>query len=154
MKLQIFDSFGRELRKLGSADSAMKKAPLPDPVEAGYAPPNPNQSRKNCGNCYKLSTNGSCSEVAGEIVSNGMCSYHVFGTPHDQGGCLQTGQKMDQKTAGYVVLKTVDGTSCDVCIAYHGDAKGGRCHAVQSKGEPATVEPRGCCNRWHNSQES
>jgi hypothetical protein len=143
MSEELYEKFSA--RFIISPETEMKEVPLPDKVQAGYALPNPDGSRKNCGNCYKFVPSvGNCFEVEGNIKKSGMCSYHVYGSPFSAKAppSLQV-TKMDQKLAGYID-SAGDGTSCDTCK----NSRDGVCIAVQENSAPAKIEAKACCNRW------
>jgi hypothetical protein len=126
--------------------------PLPSLEEVMYAPPNPDGSRKSCGNCWKFVTTGSCVEVEGDISEDQVCGYHVFGTPF-AAAPPSGADKMSQAVSGLITKR--GGTSCDICKAYDpGDAKGGHCKGVQKGGKLAVVQARGCCGRWHDKGQA
>lgn len=109
--------------------------------QAGYMPPNSDNSRKSCSNCWKYQKDKQrCLEVAGTITPLMVCNTHVFG------GAITmefTAQQTPAQFAG--LIETSEGTSCDNCSAF----KEGFCQRLQDgQGNNAKVEARGCCDAW------
>jgi len=122
--------------------------PLPSPGDVLYAGPNPDGSRKKCGNCFLWRTDESCSVHRPEIMvpGNAVCGYHVFGQPQD----FPFAEAM-LTPAETGLVQTLDGTSCDLCKYYQPVSRTlGSCRAVQDPGSgtSAVVRALGCCSRW------
>lgn len=118
------------------------EADLPEPWGVLYAAPNKNGERKSCGNC-RFAKNGAtkCEILPSPISREMVCGYHV-----------PAGELANPKLSG---LTTVPGgTSCDTCRFYEGDDdENGTCHGVvDTSGEYAAVEAKGCCARWEESE--
>lgn len=127
------------------------------PEHVLYVRPNPNGTRKMCGNClfWKMS-DAQCFLHEADIVTmmDMICGYHVFGQPFPGGdGEELTARNMDPvqpETSG--LIQVPGGTSCDTCMHYYASAQTvGTCLALQdpnNPGENPVVEPLGCCTRW------
>jgi len=128
-------------------------APPPTLSQVLYTPPNPDLSRKMCGNCSGWVRNKSCKIHAPDVVvpADGICGYHMFGTPHtDRGSEHPNLQYADPEMSG--LEQVPGGVSCDRCRFYTmvgGDF--GTCAAVVADGARASVAARGCCTRWVRS---
>lgn len=121
---------------------------MPTPDQVLYEHPNPDGSRKKCGNCVMWSgpVTQRCAILPGKRITDDMvCGYHTAGTPS---GLSMNARPADPKTVGLV--RTANGTSCSNCKAYQRKtATGGECQAVQSPdGGHAKVEALGCCTMW------
>jgi len=125
-------------------------ADAPEPWGVLYAQPNPDGSRKNCKNCFSYVLTRSCKVHAPELVipPDGICGYHIFGTPHRERGKEYPGlQYLDPTMSG--LEQVPGGTSCDRCRYYEEmSPQDGLCMAVQTNGAPAVVQALGCCARW------
>ena len=84
-----------------------------------------------------------------EVVADGICGYHVPGSPMEKFKKRLPMTPVTGELAGYEVVP--GGTSCDNC-KYYNDLtdSGGSCNAVHVDGSPAPVDPKGCCTRWEN----
>lgn len=135
----------------GASPQKPKRIPLPSAPEAVYAGPNPDGSRKRCGNCYKFVADGSCVEVAGRVEEGAVCNLHVFGRPQTLPPPFGPRPKLGAVDAGLIPTPGGDGTSCDLCRFYKPSAPDvGLCEALADAMQmpPAAVEPLGCCSRW------
>jgi hypothetical protein len=111
---------------------------LPEPWGVVYTPPNPDASRKSCGNCMMW-------------VDDDVCGYHIYGEPMAEWMGHPGMQPVQQEYSG---LETVEGgTSCDSCRYYDGDEVEGTCRAVIIPGSLAPVQALGCCARWESVGE-
>jgi len=129
------------IKKMGES-----QAPLPIPPEVIYRHPNPDGSRKKCGNCnFWMAAQNLCTLHGPDVVvpENMYCNYHIYGAPADQ---MDT--DLDYVKQELSVLRRAGGgLSCDVCIHYR---EGGKCVGVAdpSTGKPpASVEAKGICSR-------
>lgn len=116
---------------------------LPNRVEAGYVPANPDGTTKNCKNCWKwVQGKTQCLELGAAVVTEDMvCTLHNYGQPTHEDAPPTSGQLLPADV-GLEVAPL--GTACISCE--HFDA--GFCRAVQDEGTFAQVEPLGCCNHW------
>lgn len=123
---------------------------LPTIGEALYAPPNPDGSRKSCGNCY-LMCGGSttrCSVHDVPVSPDMVCGYHLFGEPVPMGIQLPV-LPIAPELSGLATIP--GGTSCGGCRFFGPTAYGppgtslGSCAGIA--GQP-TVDAGGCCARW------
>jgi hypothetical protein len=117
---------------------------LPGPAGVLYAPPNKDDSRKSCGNCFMWSGDKRCliHDRDLEVSADSVCGYHVFGKPLKK--WVDRGiQALDPALTG--LEKVPGGTSCDLCMWF----EKGLCLAVRGPdGNPAKVQAKGCCARW------
>ena len=126
------------------------KAPIPKNLptlsEVVYTPPNPDESRKYCGNCFMWSKDEHCLIFSKDkkVVKYGVCNYHIYGKSKDV--WISGAEPLNPKLAGF--LETKKGTSCDICNWYNDDST---CSiVVDEKYEYADVQLKGCCSRWQN----
>lgn len=142
---------------LGSRSPGVpSRPPVPLPSADGvlYSKPNPDGTRKSCGNCYKWVTIGACVEVAGDIEPSMVCGYHVFGKPQPVVLMVDELRKMTGAEAGLIETPSGEGTSCDACRFYEPSERShseGLCEAVASSVDdnpPVVVDALGCCARW------
>lgn len=131
--------------------SPPRKVRLPVLNEVLYTPPNPDGSRKACGNCYQWTRDHKCLTVHGTIAPDMVCGYHVFGLPQNEWVDLGQSQ-VDAHQAGLYRHEAGQGTSCDNCKWSSFDKPPhGMCAAVTDGGSyPAMIEARGCCARWED----
>lgn len=116
---------------------------LPTKIEAGYVPPNPDGTSKNCKNCWKwIQGKTACLELGDAVVEQDMvCTLHSYGQPRHEDVPPTSGHLQPSD----VGLEEVPlGTSCITCASFDS----GFCRAVQDEGAYAVVEPLACCNRW------
>lgn len=132
-----------------------ERIPYPRADQVLYAGPNPDGSRKACGNCWKFVTNGACCEVLGEIEPTQVCSLHVFGKAQVM---LPIGvpTRLSAAEAGLIDTPAGEGTCCALCRFYEADINGsevGMCRALGAIDglPPIVVEPLGCCARWEEN---
>jgi hypothetical protein len=130
-----------------------EQAPLPMPGGALYRPPNPDGSRKSCGNCIMfVSKENRCviHSRSLEIGDDLMCGYHVYGTPMerwmDHPGIMPvTPDLSGLRWAG-------PGVACASCKFYVAQSnEGGTCIAVSdpnTRKPGVPVESRGWCARY------
>lgn len=127
------------------------QAPLPIPPEVIYRHPNPDGSRKKCGNCNFWMDKANLCTLHGPTVvvaENMYCNYHVFGAP-----ATEMDTDLDFVKPELSGLRRAGGgLSCDVCVYYRETQKdqAGNCNGVAnpSTGKPpAQVESRGICSR-------
>ena len=128
-------------------------APLPMPNGALYRHPNPDGTRKRCGNCVMfIESEDRCFihppdlEVAGDM----WCGYHIFGKPM-AGSTLREG--MQAVTPDISGLRRVGaGAACAGCQFYKDQGTGtGLCYGVSRPDDrqpPAPVELLGNCARY------
>lgn len=133
------------------------RIPQPTAPEVGYAGPNPDGSRKRCGNCYKFIATGACVEVMGRIEPGMVCNFHLFGRPQDTPPLRAPTPKSSAVDAGLISSPLGEGTSCNICRFYTPDSQQrdiGLCAAVADPLglPPAAVEALGCCYRWSTVQ--
>lgn len=129
-------------------------AGLPKPWGVLYAHPNPDGSRKSCGNCSGWVRTQSCKihDPAVAVPADGICGYHIYGSPHSIRGSEHNRiQYVDPESSGLEQVQ--GGTSCDRCLYYKGQSEvAGVCHAVVMEGNvEAVVEALGCCTRWEKA---
>lgn len=139
-----------------------QRIPYPTAAQVLYAGPNPDGTRKSCGNCWKFVVAGRCLDVSGEINIGQVCGLHVFGKAQtselqaftlvgDNGTPVA---KMLPAEAGLIDTPGGEGTSCDLCRFYTPDNEdSGLCEAVGGADglPPVIVDARGCCARWELS---
>lgn len=120
-----------------------------------YAPPNPDGSKKKCGNCaFFVPEAEECMIHDGSIeVAEGMvCGYHVFGkTLSIRSSEAIRADPIDPKLSGLEDVSDLDGTSCGSCRFFESTGRGkGVCHGVaKASGQPPQpVQELGCCARW------
>lgn len=123
---------------------------LPEPWGTLYAPPNPDGSRKNCGNCWAWVKEGKCliHKKTLKVIKDAVCGFHIFGKPKDEWEDLDI-EPYDSKLSGLIKTK---GTSCDLCIWYEGKEKGICLGVSDGKNKPAKVQAKGCCARWEKKE--
>jgi hypothetical protein len=125
--------------------------PQPSPSDVLYARPNADKSRKMCLNCGLWAEQDKvCLLLGTEIPVGGemVCGYHCYGEPKLYGTTLG-GQAMADPDLTGLITAPPGGTSCDRCKYYDPKSdQAGTCRAVQVGGQPAPVEPLGCCARW------
>lgn len=122
-------------------------------VECLYAPPNPDRSRKACGNClFWLPEREECflHDASVTATADSVCGYHVFGAPMEP---VPSRENMAPVTPELSGLEQVpDGTSCDSCAHYSGGEQSGVCGLLWDKTDgtpvPAEVQALGCCCAW------
>lgn len=129
------------------------KAPLPFPPGVLYRHPNPDGSRKNCGNCIMWVANEDRCVIHPRDLRIGedeMCGYHVFGQPMpkwmDHPGIMPvTPDISGLRMAG-------PGVACASCVFYKKQSdQGGLCMGVanpETGQAPVPVESRGWCTRY------
>lgn len=107
-----------------------------------YAGPNPDGSRKNCGNCMMWSKDNRCTIHAAnrEITAGMVCGFHVYGEPMDK-RMDHPGLKTVTPSESGLIVAPPGGTSCDNCSFYAAR----KCMALLGK---PSVHPKGCCARW------
>ena len=124
-----------------------KSSGYPTPGEMLYQPPNPDGSRKKCGNCFMF-----CKEEdkclifkkGQKVVESQICRYYVFGTPRNKWQDMGI-DPIDTKMAG--LEEVGEGTSCDNCEYFNKN----KCYRVapeKGKEPPTPVDPLSCCNGW------
>jgi len=150
------------ITKIADAPKAKKnlQGSLPKTWGALYAHPNPDGSRKNCGNCMMFISKDKQCEIHDhniEVTKDMTCGYHVFGAPHPKRMHKADGVHLDPVDPKHSGLDKVGkGTSCDICEYYKNPKNGtGTCIVVQESdgdgnavGKLAIVEAKGCCSRW------
>jgi hypothetical protein len=148
----------------------------PDPArltlaDVLYAPPNPDMTRKRCGNCLLwLGARGEEQVVDREecfihaadvvVIADMVCGYHVFGVP--------MGSDVPPREGVVSVLpehsglcQPEDGSACELCEHFTaGTGRTGLCNVafeedVDHDGDPmhAVVEVNGCCAAWRERAE-
>ena len=122
----------------------------PRPADVLYVHPNPDGSRKRCGNCLLWCRTDQCTihDAQIEVTQSMVCGYHVYGQPTPQRE--ERGQDPVDPDISGLTIAPGDGTSCDTCRWYEARVAGGLCRAVVDpvSGESARVEALGCCARW------
>lgn len=120
-----------------------------------YAPPNPDGSKKKCGNCAFFIQDAEQCMIHDEdiqITERMVCGYHVFGDPVTlEFADAISAEPIDPKLSGLEDTGRLDGTSCSSCVFFEGTGPGkGLCHGVAKEGgqPPQPVQPLGCCARW------
>jgi hypothetical protein len=137
-----------------------------------YSPPNPDMTRKRCGNCVLwLGARGDGETPVREecfihaadvmVVENMVCGYHVYGIP--MGGDVPLRESMAPVTPEFSGLsQPEDGASCELCAHWRATmgARAGTCAVAfedDTDGDgdpiPATVQPNGCCAAWQALDE-
>lgn len=147
-----------------SADQAVPRLGLGDVL---YSPPNPDGTRKRCGNCMfwfgvgaPAGTRDECFLHDAEVLAprDSVCGYHVHGV--GQAVARPPRQNMIPVLPEYSGLcSTDDGSSCDNCVYFTPTAGlAGTC-AVASELDtdadgdpvPALVHRAGCCAAWRET---
>lgn len=138
-----------------TANAPDKRVPYPSAADVLYAGPNPDATRKQCGNCYKWLTQGACVEVAGDVAPTQVCGLHVFGKPQPAQLINDPPPKRLPATVNLTPTPHDAGASCDTCRFYEPlpADPGGLCGALGAVDglPPVIVEPRGRCARWQVS---
>ena len=129
----------------------VKDAPLPEPWGVLLAHPNPDGSRKSCGNCMMWARADQCAIHDPDLVitADQTCGYHVFGQPMEMLPDHPGTQYVDPDYSGLELVP--GGTSCDLCIYYEPvDEESGWCHQISAPdaGPPWPVGPLMCCAAW------
>lgn len=118
----------------------------PPPWGVLYQPPNPDGSRKKCGNCvfWVRGDPGKCviHEKSIDVYKDHICGYYVYGRPKSEWVGLEEIEPVKPKYSG--LERILGGTSCDTCKAFDN----GSCHMVYVEGNPAKVDAKACCARW------
>jgi len=132
--------------------ATQENGPLPYDWGILYAPPNPDGSRKQCGNCIMWSKDNKCTIHSAdvEVTENSICGYHVFGNPMPERMEHEGMMPVTPALSGLEVIQ--GGTSCDICM-YHFPDEGKCLGAVGADGKLLDVEPKGCCSRWEPGAE-
>ncbi len=128
-------------------------APLPMPTGALYRHPNPDGSRKNCGNCvFWGSKENRCALHAADLqVDSGeWCGFHIFGSPMEKTAPRGGMQTVTPDISG--LRDVAAGAACAGCRFYRdqGDDSG-FCFGVSQPDDrkpPITVELLGVCARY------
>lgn len=136
----------------GATGTASPAVSLPRPDGVLYAPPNPDGSRKSCGNCCMWAEKDMLCMIHGSlpITFQMVCGYHVFGQPQLFSTSVIRPDGLPPELTG--LEEVPGGTSCDLCRFYDS----GRCRGVSDPSTnrpPAKVEALGCCARWERSEE-
>lgn len=138
---------------LGALGQARDQAPLPMPDGALYRHPDPDGSRKSCGNCI-MWVSGEARCVIHErnqvVESQQMCGYHIFGQPMTKWEDHPGIQPVTPDISG--LRWAGPGVACASCKFYrrHDDVSG-LCVGVS---DPKTREPgvpvesKGWCARY------
>lgn len=127
------------------------QAPLPEAWGVLYAPPNPDGSKKKCGNCALfISFAERCAIHSNslKIIDGMVCGYHVFGVP------MVSAEPIDPKLSGLEDVSDLKGSSCSSCIYFEPTSKkNGLCHGVSKANghPPQPVQALGCCGRWERA---
>jgi len=127
-------------------------AKLPKPWGVVYDSPNPDGSRKACGNCmmYITEKGGLCAIHGPDVrmTPDRICGYYVYGKPMEKMMPMPGMKPVDPKFSG--MNRAPGGVSCDVCIYYvKKDEEKGLCRAVQGEdGGFAEVQAMGACSRY------
>lgn len=134
----------------------MARAPLPFAWGVLYAKPNPDGTPKACANCMMWSFGDQkCSIHPAKlhVPANGICGYHVYGSPMPQRMHHANMDPVDPNLSGFAIVDS--GTFCGNCIYYEGDDEEGVCHGVAKadREPPQPVQFMGCCARWEGIQE-
>lgn len=123
---------------------------IPSLGEALYTPPNPDGTRKKCSSCFMFVKGKDRCLIHGnqDVDEDDVCGYHVFGKPQTEQ--IAGIQELDKSMTGFLCKgdgdKTPDeGTSCESCKHYTGNATKGTCGLLRGKPD---VEAKGCCARW------
>ena len=124
-----------------------EKAGHPAPWGVLYAHPNPDGSKKRCGNCMMWVKEGKCSihKKSLKIPKTKVCGYHIFGKPTEKWMDHPGMDPVDKEMSG--LDEVGEGTICGNCKHYDD----GNCYAVAPRDgqePPAKVEEYGCCARW------
>lgn len=132
-----------------------------------YSPPNPDMTRKRCGNCALwLGARGDGGEIVKEecfihasdvvVVEDMVCGYHVYGVP--MGAEVvpprEAMQPVTPELSG--LCQPLDGSSCEVCRYFSPSMqRSGTCAVafeedLDHEGDPihAVVQVNGCCAAW------
>jgi len=139
---------------LGALGQAREQAPLPKKDGVLYRHPNPDGTRKSCGNCVLwVSGEEKCSIHPRDlsIDETAWCGYHIFGTsmktwPDFPGIMPVTPEISGLRMAG-------PGVACASCRYYRRQGEtNGLCVAVaegKTGQPPIPVESRGVCARYN-----
>ena len=121
-----------------------------------YADPNPDRTRKNCGNCIMFLAPEACFIHDADVVVTPemVCGYHVYGEPMPAGIERTNMMPVKPETSGLVPVVR-DGSSCDTCEFFMPiNQRQGLCRALCEYGDTTeeslhpTVDALGCCARW------
>jgi|FLYN01.1.fsa_nt_gi hypothetical protein len=129
------------------------QAPLPMPDGALYRHPNPDGSRKRCGNCIMFVASENACVIHRrdqDVLESDVCGYHVYGRPLSEwmdhpGIAPVTPDLSGLRPAG-------PGVSCASCRFYQDQGAGkGLCWGVSKSDDrrpPQPVEALGWCARY------
>ncbi len=146
---------------MGRGDALDAPVPKPTPGQVLYAHPNPDGTRKSCGNCVMWMADMEQCHIHDSDVSvlvDAICGYHVFGTPMTGVSNLSR-ENMDPVEPELSGLERVPGgISCDRCKYYvQAGQQQGKCRAVRVTNAPeapsALVASLGCCTLWTEKEE-
>lgn len=122
-----------------------------------YAPPNPDRSRKACGNCmFWMMSDEQCFLHDADVIAtvDTVCGYHVYGRPTPGGeGENWTRKDIEPVLPEYSGIEQIaGGSSCDRCRWYQQEGQtSGLCLATIVEDEPDVhppVDALGCCSRF------
>lgn len=145
----------KKLMALVEEQQGGASAPMPPPWGVLLADPNPDGSRKSCGNCMMWAHSNQCNiyDPGLEITADQICGYHVFGEPMEE---VMEHPGIQYQSPEYGGLESVPGgTSCDICKYYEAEEDRGLCHAVadpESGSPPTPVLALQCCARWEGME--
>jgi hypothetical protein len=144
-------------------------APMPTLGEVLYTEPNPNKSRKQCGNCFLWKSASDTCVIHDEdviVISTMVCGYHVFGPSltlaTDVMPALANIMSVDPEMSN--LQNTVQGASCDLCEWFTPrgqmegvcrgtvDREGAGLHPTEAGFHPV-VSALGCCSRFAKREE-
>jgi len=140
---------------LGALGQPREPAPLPTPSGALYRKPNPDGSRKRCGDCMMWVREKRCliHEKSLEVTDDLVCGFNVFGAPLDKwmehpGGRMPvTPEESGLRPAG-------PGVACASCRFYQDQGGGkGLCFGVSKESDrrpPQPVDLLGWCARYES----
>lgn len=130
--------------------------PYPKPWGVLLAQPNPDGSRKTCGNCMMWVRTDQCAihDPGLPVSEEHICGYHVYGQPMDEWMDHPGIQPVNPEYSG--LEHVPGGTSCDICIYYEQvDDEMGMCHQVadpEIHSPPVPVSALQCCAAWDDGQ--
>lgn len=140
---------------LGALGQQNGGGPLPMPSGALYRHPNPDGTRKACGNCvFWDSADERCviHPLNVEVKASFWCGYHIFGKPLESWVHFENIQPVTPDLSG--LIDAGPGVNCGSCKFYRDQGNGkGLCWGVSRPDDrkpPQPVEIMGICARFES----
>ena len=109
------------------------------PANVAYAPPNPDNTRQECGNCVHRRLPDRCHlhEPEQEVQDDMVCSHHIFGEPSEAPVNSTEGIAYLRPEYSGLCAPPAPGASCDRCIMYKSlGQESGLCLALRDPEQP------------------